>query len=98
MMWLGALLESGYLICQAAQTCCDSPGIGGICCTVCENCVSGACVTKSNNSVCGTGFVCCSGVCTPILSDPNNCGSCGNVCTAPNCVCNNGSCVEGACP
>jgi len=38
----------------------------------------------------------CGGVCVEYLSDPNNCGACGNVCGAGTC-CANGNCVA-ECP
>lgn len=38
---------------------------------------------------------CCDGLCVDLSSDPNNCGSCGNVC-APQSCCWNGICVPQA--
>ena len=32
---------------------------------------------------CNAGYVDCGGTCTDLSSDPNNCSSCGNVCTPP---------------
>ena len=94
MLYLGTLLESGYLICGIEETCCDSPGAGGICCDVCEDCSGGACNPKGDNAVCGTGMKCCSDICIDILSDESNCGTCFNMCSTPpfNC-CVNGQCV-----
>jgi hypothetical protein len=32
-------------------------------------------------------------VCVPVLSDPTNCGACGNVCTGPGATCIAGNCA-----
>jgi hypothetical protein len=42
---------------------------------------------------CSSGMICCSGECTDPVSDPQNCGACGNVC--PNGVCTTAGC---SCP
>lgn len=42
-------------------------------------------------SVCAVGLVDCSGVCTTVATDSNNCGSCGNVCAA------GATCAAGTC-
>jgi C1A family cysteine protease len=47
--------------------------------------------------VCGAGLVPCSGTCVNTGSDPANCGSCGNSCSASQ-VCMDGQCGELAVP
>lgn len=89
MVGLNVLALSGYFVCGITETCCDAPGVGGICCDVCENCTGGACITKADDTICGTGKFCCSGVCIDILSDENNCGGCGDHC--------DGTCINGVC-
>ncbi|MHB8416744.1 MAG: hypothetical protein ACYDCL_01625 [Myxococcales bacterium] len=54
---------------------------------------SGSC----SSSGCSAGLTLCNGVCTSMSSDPNNCGSCGNVCASGTCaggVCSTG-CASG---
>lgn len=43
---------------------------------------------------CATGFADCNDQCIPVLSDPHNCGGCGNVCASG--VCTSGVCASGA--
>ena len=50
-----------------------------------------------DDGFCPPGQAACDGGCTDIVSDPNNCGFCGNVCAAPN-VCGNGFCQMGCAP
>jgi hypothetical protein len=52
-----------------------------------RTCASSAC------SACGGGLSVCSGACTNTTIDPNNCGTCGNVCTPSA----GQSCTSGAC-
>jgi len=44
--------------------------------------------STTSTTLCGTGATDCGGVCVDLMSDPNNCGSCGNGCTrtTPSCV------------
>jgi stigma-specific protein Stig1 len=55
------------------------------------------CGSCGNYSVCPTGTACCSGTCTSVNSDPNNCGACGNICPAAAPSCNQGVCTASAC-
>jgi len=41
----------------------------------------------------GQGTICPDGTCSTLGRDPNNCGTCGNVCLAPAQDCDNGTCV-----
>ena len=45
---------------------------------------------------CPGGSMICGGVCIDVLSDPYNCGACGNVCE-PGFVCSSGACWDPAC-
>ncbi|HYQ14334.1 MAG TPA: hypothetical protein VEQ58_01210, partial [Polyangiaceae bacterium] len=69
--------------------------------------LSSACGTSGNNGnptdsggsssqpgtvLCQTGQVACNGSCVDVKVASDNCGSCGNVCTAP-AVCANGACT-----
>jgi hypothetical protein len=58
-------------------------------CGPCETCdfKSGNCA-----SLCSGSASCCSGNCTDLKHDSNNCGSCGRVCVAPS-TCTDGHCV-----
>jgi hypothetical protein len=68
--------------------------LGGLCCRKDKTCGSG-----KNIGCCSTGSasapeleqICCGGRCVGFKLDPNNCGSCGNVCASGNCT--NGVCV-----
>lgn len=43
---------------------------------------------------CPTGQTCCIDICADLQTDPNNCGTCGNVCTPPQ-TCEQGGCGVG---
>ena len=49
-------------------------------CRACNGNTSRLCGSCGNFVCCATGTACCNGTCTPVNSDPNNCGACGNVC------------------
>src|SRR5262245_61818242 len=62
-----------------------TPGNGnayGNCVSNCSNCVQGGGQACGGAGCCAgtpTSY-CCSGTCTDLTSDPNNCGGCGQVC------------------
>ncbi len=67
----------------------------GSCATDCTVVGAGVCnLGYCNCGPTGAGTL-CSSVCTTLSVDPNNCGSCGNVCQLPASHCVNGMC---ACP
>ena len=49
---------------------------------------------QGNGITCAIGLINCGNTCVNILTNPNNCGSCGFVCALPNAIssCNNGNC------
>ena len=51
---------------------------------------------KSEDHEILTNWKCCSGSCVNTDTDPNNCGSCGNVCPPENPICEEGECVPEA--
>jgi hypothetical protein len=65
-------------------------------CRACNGNTSRLCGSCGAYVCCPTGKACCNGICTPVNSDPNNCGACGNVCGGSTPVCNHGTC--GNCP
>jgi len=65
-------------------------------CRACNGNTSRLCGSCGNVVCCPTGTACCNGTCTPVNSDANNCGACGNVCPASTPVCIQGTC--GNCP
>jgi hypothetical protein len=71
-------------LCGACGTyvCCPEPGPNEY-----GMCVDGQCYYE-----CVEGAVRCDGMCTFLDSDPDNCGACGNVCTAPTPYCTSGTC------
>jgi hypothetical protein len=68
-------------------------GGGGLCCRADKLCGPAGsetcCSTNADPALNGT---CCNGTCVSLAFDPNNCGSCGNVCP-PGTVCRGGGCV-----
>jgi hypothetical protein len=73
--------SSGVYTSYSAATCCSSG----------QTCQNGTCTS------CAAGELLCGGVCTGIRGDPNNCGSCGNVCPLPSGQCQVSACVNGQC-
>jgi hypothetical protein len=91
--------------CPAGQTCgTASDGCGGMLncgtCGQCQTCTGNACVSVADNTSCGfNGAICCGGTC--YTRDPNNCGTCGNVCplgTTVLCQGSSGCCQDGVGP
>jgi hypothetical protein len=58
---------------------------GTICCSPGGECIPTPAGGKVCSNLCGNNpdFQLCSGVCTDVYYDPNNCGWCGNVCPPP---------------
>jgi hypothetical protein len=59
--------------------------------TTCQNATSTTTTTTTSTTtsttVCSAGLTNCSGTCVNLMTDNNNCGSCGNVCTTlPVCI------------
>jgi hypothetical protein len=83
--------------CGDGEFCCS-----GACIAACaggETCCNGACCTcPIGNEPCGDTCcppfeTCCDGVCVDeVHSNPDHCGTCGNICDEPRC-CSNGRCV-----
>jgi len=70
-------------------TCCTNPGPYQY----------GACVSGHCSYSCVEGAADCGdGSCTPLWSDPNNCGACGNNCPPSTPVCHQGGCIPNPCP
>ena len=91
---------SGTVVCPASGQCipaCQPPFVlnGDTC----------QCECPTNSFTCGgvtccvTGTTCCGSSCVNLSSDNQNCGVCGNTCTAPNATstCVNGTCQFVAC-
>jgi hypothetical protein len=77
-----------------SQVCCE-PGqaaCGKICCSAGTQCVDPATFTCSG---CPSGQFDCTGKCVDLLTDSNNCGSCGKVCTSGQCC--GGQCCSNTC-
>jgi len=80
-------------LCGGVSGCDNSPSPAG---TPCQE-GTGICNGAGACELCGTDQVVCIGACTDIFSDVNNCGFCGNQCSAGECfeaVCSNGGCSE----
>jgi Stigma-specific protein, Stig1 len=71
--------------CPSGQTC-----QGGVCSGAVAACGPGS-VDAFCDVDAGLSFLCCGGACTNTLSDPSNCGGCGDVCQG------SPSCVAGSC-
>jgi hypothetical protein len=65
-------------------------------CRACNSNTSRLCGSCGNYACCAASADCCSGTCTSVNSDPQNCGACGNVCAA-GAFCVNGICNAGPC-
>ena len=61
-------------------------------CRACNGNTSRLCGSCGTYACCATSTACCNGACTSVSSDPNNCGACGNVCSASTPVCIQGTC------
>jgi hypothetical protein len=64
-------------------------------CFACSGGVGGICGPSGAVVCCPAGTTCCEGACTDTSIDPQNCGTCGQVCASGMCV--NGTCQSG-CP
>lgn len=53
--------------------------------------------TKEHCACCKAGEQHCQSGCANLQTDPNNCGTCGNVCSGANSQCQNGVCSTSAC-
>lgn len=72
-------LNCGGTCCPAGQCC------GSSCCAAGKTCSSGLCCPPSQincNGTCCSAASCCNGQCVQLLSNNNNCGSCGHKCPA----------------
>src|SRR6187431_2754690 len=65
-------------------------------CRACNGNTSRLCGTCGSYACCPTSATCCNGTCTTVNSDSQNCGACGNVCSASTPNCHQGTC--GGCP
>lgn len=77
--------------CQPDGTCSNPPRV----CDDGEPCTSDACVLPTGCVFtpisCPGGGECCAGMCIDVLTDPLNCGACGNVCPGGH------ACINGVC-
>ena len=85
--------------CPSKQAPCYVPGKDKFCCLAnyqCCNPEKNFCCPQNtsccNPLCCAVGTDCCFGACVVLNMDPQNCGSCGNIC-APGLTCVNGKCV-----
>jgi hypothetical protein len=60
-------------------------------CSSNAECCSSYCPNTTYQCACAPGLTGCNGTCTNTNTDSNNCGKCGNVCTAGQ-ICVNGTC------
>jgi hypothetical protein len=76
-------------LCGACGTyvCCALPGPNEF----------GACISGTCQYSCSEGSVRCSGTCTEVETDPDNCGACGNVCPVWAPYCSDGICFDTNC-
>lgn len=75
----------GHSSVASAQVCTSDAG----CTDIGTECISGSCACGTNGLA--DGLTDCAGTCTDTTSDPNNCGSCGNVCGGGD-TCQAGTC------
>ena len=81
----GQTCQNGACVCQASY----APCADNLCCAP-----GTVCCSNSAGKIClasGPEWSCCNNQVVGVLSDPNNCGRCGNVCGS------NQKCVSGAC-
>jgi len=80
-------------ICASGQ--CTAPLPNGAACVAASQCLSNTCTAGFCVApACGPLQTLCNGVCESLETDPNNCGSCGNVCRTNN---DTASCQQGIC-
>ncbi len=86
--------DTGPFRCRSSADCVGNPA-GGLCDIVSGECRMGC--TPAGG--CSSTQACCGGTCADTQSDPRNCGSCGNVCSALNGVagCRAGVCTVDRC-
>jgi Stigma-specific protein, Stig1 len=65
-------------------------------CKACNGNTSRLCGSCGAFTCCPAATMCCSGTCTSVSSDAQNCGACGYVCAGSTPICNQGTC--GNCP
>jgi hypothetical protein len=65
-------------------------------CQACSGDTSRLCGSGGALSCCATGTTCCSGICTSLANDFDNCGACGAPCDYPGPY-EDGACVDGHC-
>lgn len=83
--------SNGFCCPRGTTACAD-----GTCCDPnCGSCQTGTCVPFPDGTSCLNGETCCGGTCTTLISDSNNCGSCGNKCTGITSLCIGGLCSAG---
>ena len=103
----GQVCSNGTCIAgTACTTPADCPGSDDDCQSrTCTNGVCGVLHSGDGATCAGGNGTCVDGICTStcpgadLMTDPNNCGSCGNVCPSINStpICTNGTCGHGTC-